>query len=39
MHSNWCRLVGGFVVAVAVTGNCLGLGLRSGLEFGRLVVW
>ena len=36
VHSNWCRLVGGIVVAVAVTGNCWDLGSGRGLN---LVVW
>ena len=26
VHSSWCRLVGGIVMAVAVTGNCWGWG-------------
>ena len=36
VHSNWCRLVGGIVVAVALTGNCWVLGSGRGLN---LVVW
>ena len=31
VHLNWCRLVGGIVVAVAVTGNCWNLGSGRGL--------
>ena len=36
VHSNWCRLVGDIVVAVAVTGNCWDLGSGRGLN---VVVW
>ena len=30
VHSSWCRLAGGIVMAVAVTGNCWDLGSGRG---------